>query len=165
MFLVIWMNNKGFTLVELLATIVILGIVMGIASYGVINAINSSKNKSEEVFVNKLGTFIDSYIVENTSIFNDNIKCGSFIKKIYSGDKTVDISKVGSFSITELVDKEFVDRSKFVNPKNKEDCYNSSVSVNVYRDDDYVYYYSVNFNGVCGLRKYNSLPEGVSSCM
>ena len=47
------MNNKGFTLVELLATIVILGVVMGIATYGVLSAINNSKLKSENCSLKK----------------------------------------------------------------------------------------------------------------
>ena len=57
-----FLNSKGFTLVELLATIVILAIISGIATYGVIGAINKSKAKSEQIFVDKLSNLIDDYL-------------------------------------------------------------------------------------------------------
>lgn len=40
------MNKKGFTLVELLSVIVLLGLIMGIASYGVIRAGNKAKERT-----------------------------------------------------------------------------------------------------------------------
>lgn len=40
------MNKKGFTLVELLSVIVLLGLIMGIASYGVISAGNKAKERT-----------------------------------------------------------------------------------------------------------------------
>ena len=40
------MNKKGFTLVELLSVIVLLGLIMGIASYGVIRAGNKAKDRT-----------------------------------------------------------------------------------------------------------------------
>ena len=43
------MNKKGFTLVELLATIVILGIVVGITMYSVNGGFKSAKEKTENV--------------------------------------------------------------------------------------------------------------------
>lgn len=67
------MNRKGFTLIELLATIVILGIVGGIATYGVINTINTSKLKSEKIFVDKLSNLIDDYLdLYSSELTKDN---------------------------------------------------------------------------------------------
>lgn len=40
------MNKKGFTLVELLSVIVLLGLIMGIASYGVIRAGKKAKERT-----------------------------------------------------------------------------------------------------------------------
>ena len=37
------MNRKGFTLVELLATILIIGLVLGLTAYGIISSVNSAK--------------------------------------------------------------------------------------------------------------------------
>ena len=56
------MNKKGFTLIELLATIVLLTVIGGIAITGVISIINTSKLKSEKVFVDKISNLIDDYL-------------------------------------------------------------------------------------------------------
>ena len=40
-------KENGFTLIEILATIVILGLIFGVVGYYVTNSINSSKEKSE----------------------------------------------------------------------------------------------------------------------
>ena len=75
------MNNKGFTLVELLAVIVIIAVLGSIATYGVINAIKVSKDKAEDAFLNELGKTIETYISFNTPS-KKNIDGINFTKKI-----------------------------------------------------------------------------------
>ena len=58
-------NNKGFTLVELLAVIVILGLLMAIAIPSVTKYITQSRKKT-------LISSIDSYITAVTTAVNDN---------------------------------------------------------------------------------------------
>ena len=58
-------NRKGFTLVELLATIVVLSLVIGITAYVVINAIGSAKEKSYKVTVKELESNASNYLLEN----------------------------------------------------------------------------------------------------
>ena len=48
------LNNKGFTLVEVLAVVVILGVIGGIATSSVISSINSSKEASYKIMVNNI---------------------------------------------------------------------------------------------------------------
>lgn len=148
------MNNKGFTLVELLATIVILGLVMGIASYGVISAINTSKDKSEAAFVKRLCGVIDSYLAENGDNLNGDIR------KVLSDGR--EVIKVGTIDLTELVKAKLVNESDLVNPKNKQSCYDASLSITVYRSDDWVYYYNFDFSGVCGISAVSTLPSEIS---
>lgn len=56
---------NGFTLVELLATIAILGLIIGIVVYVAINAVNNAKNKSYEVTINNIENVAVEYAMEN----------------------------------------------------------------------------------------------------
>lgn len=57
-------NRLGFTLVELLATIVLLGIVTGITGYAITNLIKSSKEKDYELLVGEIKDAIEIYYEE-----------------------------------------------------------------------------------------------------
>ena len=56
------MNRKGFTLVELLATLVILGIIVGIVIISVSGSLGGAKEKTEEVFVDTIKDAMDVYL-------------------------------------------------------------------------------------------------------
>ena len=159
------MNKKGFTLVELLATIVLLSIVMGIAVLGVSSAINKSKEKSEKIFVSEIDNVIQSYISYNRLhwsvvdvVVDEYEKCS----RVAADDSCVDadgnpeagtkvkVYNVTPFSISSLADKKYIEDGKLVNPKNKLNCLkNLSVvpDVLLYKDEDSVYYYYVDLRG------------------
>lgn len=48
------LNNKGFTLVEVLAVVVILGVIAGIAVTGVLSSINKSKKASYNLMISDI---------------------------------------------------------------------------------------------------------------
>ena len=56
------MNNKGFTLVELLATIVIISIVGLIAYFSGLGYIDNAGKKLEENFLNEISKEIDTFL-------------------------------------------------------------------------------------------------------
>ena len=58
-------NNHGFTLVELLAVIAILGIVVSITVYVGINAVNKAKEKSYKTTINNIERMAGTYLEEN----------------------------------------------------------------------------------------------------
>ena len=58
-------NNHGFTLVELLAVIAILGIVVSITVYVGINAVNKAKEKSYKTTKNNIENIAGTYLKEN----------------------------------------------------------------------------------------------------
>ena len=177
------MNKKGFTLIELLATIVILALIMGIASYGVISTINTSKLKSEKVFVEKLANLIDDYLDLNpptrssgrTYTFNKCkvSSCSSFTESnSYSVTATQVVKSDGSsIYLKDLVAANMVEESDLVNPKNKEQCLSKNgpeTEIKVYKDSDYVYHYYVDLSGTnCDISDENSiintLPENLKS--
>ncbi len=139
------MNEKGFTLIEMLATIVILGIVMGITGYSVIGTINNSKARSEEIFVEKIGLAIEEYL----SIYGSNLSSSETeycIRECGTEDE-VSIKKVGTFQIKKITETKVLDENKVINPKNKLKCFSSkNPNVTVYKDTEYVYYYYVDLS-------------------
>ena len=62
-------NKKGFTLVELLITIVILILVMSVTIYTAIRLINNSKEKSYEVTINNVIANANNYVTERNLFF------------------------------------------------------------------------------------------------
>lgn len=151
------MDNKGFTLVELLATVVVLGLVMGITAHSVLGVIEKSKDKSEKIFVDKLENSIDAYIsstrtsntleidsnaneiyYEKCKLYNDDGTCindGSYESTAYT---------MKSFPLSKISDSNLIQNKDITNPKNKKACDLSLVNVNLYRDSDMVYYYYAN---------------------
>lgn len=173
------MNNKGFSLVELLAVVAILGIVGGIATVGVISTINTSKNKSEKIFVDKLSNLIDEYLVlnkptqstGNTYTFTKckNADCSS----TYEATAT-QVKKSGNVSIylKDLVETNTIEQDKLINPSNKKKCLQTGngPEIKVYKDSDYVYYFYTDLSGTnttCEISPengvINTLPDNLKS--
>lgn len=67
-------KNNGFTLVELLTTILLISIVLGIATYSIINTLNKSKDESKNITYENLMTGARIYVQENQEkiIWKDN---------------------------------------------------------------------------------------------
>ena len=63
-------DKKGFTLVELLAVIVLLGIIIGISSPTIVNLISSSRSKAKEVSLSNVKKSAILYIKENSKDIN-----------------------------------------------------------------------------------------------
>jgi len=172
------MGRKGFTLVELLATIVIMSLVLGITSYSVIGIINTSKEKSEKIFVDKIGVAIEQYIAldgsklikDGTSYTFEKCKTSSCNdKKEVQADEVFDGSLGEYVNLSVLIEKNFFDDNKLVNPVNKKNCLvNKDPEIRIFKDSDYVYYYYVDLSGgntSCEISDENgilhTLPDGL----
>ena len=163
------MNKKGFTLVELIATIVLMSLVLGIGGYSVVGIINNAKNKNEEIFVKKISVAIDEYISLYGSSFVDNdvyqeytiYKCKYsscndneeskrevFVDEIYAPELE------NGFKLSVLLEENLFSDNKLINPVNKLNCLEDGKDpiIRVFKDSDYVYYY------------YVDLREGNTSC-
>lgn len=68
------LNNKGFTLVELLAVVVILAIVMGIAASSVLNSINNSRRSTLYSAAQNAANNLNTWVVEDAVISNNSDK-------------------------------------------------------------------------------------------
>ena len=173
------MNKKGFTLIELLAVIVLLAVISGIATYGVISFINTSKLKSEKVFVEKISNLIDDYLDLYSSELSETTNTYEFKKCKVSqcteynenNSYTATAIKLTSINLKTLVDKGIISESDLVNPKNKEHCLSGNgPEIVIYKDSDYVYHYYANLSGTnttCDITTengiINNLPENLES--
>lgn len=101
------MKKTGFTLVELLASIILVGVIIGITVVGYDRYIEKSEKNSFKESLNSLIKIIEIYIVENPDV---NYKNYINIKDIELEAENIDIINSGKFRYkynkVELVDIE-----------------------------------------------------------
>ena len=115
------LDNKGFTLTELLATLAVLSLVSTIVIYVAINVVNSAKDKSYLVTRNNVEKAAVSYLEENS----DKIH---FVKY----DDNIEYQCV---TVQNLIDTNYFDKD-VLNSKISKDKTISDIS-----DSDYIYIY------------------------
>lgn len=94
--------KKGFTLVELLGVIVVLGLVVTIVTPVIGNTINTSRDKALESQINIIETAAKEWGVENVG-------------------ELPDVGNVKTIELSELIDSGKLQNSKIINPKTKEE--------------------------------------------
>lgn len=135
------MNRKGFTMIELLVVIVVLGIVLAITFPNLTNAFKSGKIKSEEAFTDRLSQSIDSYVTLNSSSIV--FKSDGTAKKTDADKKTdVNIYK-GTITIQDIINDGIINEKDYKNPANENVNCNKDAQIDVYRDSDYVYCHKI----------------------
>ena len=95
------MNKKGFTLVEILAVIVVLSLIMLLTFPSIMKSFNNSKNKITELnkkqIEDAVKILIDEAIYCNMSNDTKNIlgsNCNEAVNTLMSG-KDIDVSRLG----------------------------------------------------------------------
>ena len=138
------MNKKGFTLVELLAVLIVLGIVAGFASTSIVKIMNSSKAKSEEAFVETIKDAMDVYLSggEAKGLSYNNCTVAAYSDYQYA-----------TITFDKIVNSKYkpINKNSLVNPANNKQCFTSSglgvISVSIYRIKEvYSYYYKIDKN-------------------
>ena len=111
-------KNKGFTLIELMAVIVILGILSVVIIPKIGDSITNSKNNAYNIQVENIKKGVNDYLVENGNIIKEGesktltlgiIKQGGYLpidiknpitKKSFSNESNINISKInGNYNI------------------------------------------------------------------
>lgn len=135
------MNRKGFTLVEVLAVIIVIALVFTLVAPSISDVYENSKLKSEEIFVERLSSVIDSYVKLNSGdiSFTSN---GTATKKEGESTYTVDIYK-GIITINNIINDKLLSKENYINAGNKEASCNINAEIEVYRDSDYVYCHKI----------------------
>ena len=135
------MNRKGFTMIELLAVIVVLGIVLVITFPNLTNVFKSGKLKSEEAFVDRLSQSIDSYVTLNSSSIG--FSSDGQATKTYGGtEHGVNIYK-GTITMNTIISSNIITGKDYKNPGNENVECNVNAEIEIYRDSDYVYCHKI----------------------
>lgn len=140
------MNKKGFTLVELLTTLVILGIVVSLTIVGMNISLNNTKKKTEEVFIGTIKDALKMYLDSDARKLKYDIEVCTISKalndsvKVYKTSSSVTLDTIINSKYSPLLEEDLV------NPNNEDAECKLAATVNIYRDDDYVYYYKTNKN-------------------
>jgi len=156
------MNKKGFTLVELIATIALLGIVMGIAIYAASGGFSEAKNKTEDVFIKTLQDALNIYTDSDAKRLSFATSSTCSIEKRFGNVNVYKNSTAITFNNVINSDYAPLSEAEMVNPANETKC-NLNAPVSIYRDDDYVYYYRVNKSDLgclTGEGYITNLPSG-----
>ena len=154
------MNNKGFTLVELLAVLVLLSIVVGI-TISVFNVnLGDSKKKTEEVFVDTIKDSLDMYLTSRQArSLNFSTQCSDMLQKTHGNVKVYKVST----NFKSVIESEYkpITQKDLVNPADEDlKCEDADeIEITIYRDSDYVYYYRVEKNEFNCLKNIGTLKE------
>lgn len=135
------MNRKGFTLVELLATLVVLAIVASIAGFSIVNIMRSAKEKNYALLVSNVKEAAETYYQE-CKYMSDKITCRAADDGGYN------------ISLNELITYGFLSGNGTGNNKNtlknpKDDIDIGGCSINVKVVDNMVVVTAVNPTGSC----------------
>lgn len=126
------MNKKGFTLVELLSVIVLIGLLLGLAIPGINKISSNMKKKSYSKKVSLVESAAILWGQDNRTLLQTNNDC-----KLSTGE-TVSCSKI---TITRLIEDNYLDSDnnsgEYTNPKNNKDM--KSCTVFVHKENNRVY--------------------------
>lgn len=162
------MNRKGFTLIELLTILVILGIIFGITVVSLNIDFGKAKGKAEEIFVETIEDAMDMYLdssdVKTLNFSSIPVSCLSKTHgkvNLYKSNTSITMVNVFNSEFKPIIE------SELVNPNNKDVKCNSNVNINVYRDEDYIYYYEIDRTGLKCLtldlgKKITNLPSSIT---
>ena len=143
------MNQKGFSLIELIATIVILGIIASITIFVVSSSFTKTKEKTEDVFIKTLEDALNIYIDSKDAkklTFNTEV---CTVNKRFNSSKIYQSNSLTFGYVIDPANNEYTPlvAEEFVNPANKDktgakEC-NLNSTVYIYRDEEEIYYYLV----------------------
>lgn len=123
------MNKKGFTLVELLAVLVLISLLMGLAIPGINRISNNMKKKSYNQKIKLIESAAVLWGQDNKTRLQADTDCSS------------EISKCKKITIADLIKENYLDSDnnsgKYINPKNDKDM--KDCVVFVYKQNKRVY--------------------------
>lgn len=166
------LNKKGFTLIELIAVIVIIALLFMFVVPNFSKYLEASRQKSEEIFYGEIENIINNYV----SLYKSELELDtSVVKKISKEDSLlgtsydVKVYRYKYLSFGNIIDKGILNEGEFVNPNGNIKYDKDSSTFTVYRDSDYVYCFSYTLKensedtgftkSTCSYDNYDDLPN------
>ena len=145
--------RKGFTIIELLAVLIILSIVVGISVVTISISLDNAKEKTEEVFIKNMKSAIEAYL-ENRVVAGETAITFSTTKYCTIAKRTYNVSAYKNTSTVKFSDiiNGSMSSFDFVNPVNKDVTCNDQATINIFKDEDQVYYYSFNLSNLSCMK-------------
>ena len=125
------MNNKGFTLVELLVSLTIVAIITIIVTFSIGSTLSISKDNSYEILKKNIINMANVYVMECES---NSINCDE--DYVWQNNKT-------SFLANKLLQKGYFKPEELINPINEKDI-SDCLLINVSVNENKVYTLSIN---------------------
>ena len=119
------MNNKGFTLIELIATIVILALVVGLGSYAITGIIKSSKEKSYTLLIENIENASETYYQECKYVNNTGVNCNQMDDNKYS----VSLGDLVNYGYLKGNGTNEQDKYTIVNPKTNDNISSCAIAI------------------------------------
>lgn len=116
------MNNKGFTLVELIATVVLLVLVMGIGAYSITAIIEKSKEKDYNLLIENIKNASEDYYIE--------CQYGDVDLDIIDCDGSIKLGDLVNYGYLTGNGKDSDDKYTLVNPNNKNSIVDCTIEIN-----------------------------------
>ena len=116
------MNNRGFTLVELLVTLVLIVILISIGSFSIVKVMEASKKKDYELLVDNIKGAVELYYQECT--YSKDVAVASGID---CGDNTVTLGELVTYGFLKG-NSEKSETLSLVNPKDNANIFNCKIS-------------------------------------
>lgn len=116
------MNNKGYTLIELLGTLILLGIIVAVTTVSVTKYLNNAKSDSYNHTVLSINEAAELYVTDNSQLFPElevptstfDITLQQLVDNDYLNDNIVDPRDNSVIPLTTTITIEVVSSTKIV---------------------------------------------------
>ena len=124
------MNRRGFTLVELLATIIILAIVVGLASYSIVSIMKTAKEKNYNLLIKNINDAAELYYQE--------CKYGKLTNNSICTNFTITLGELVDYGYLKGNETETDDRYTIVDPRTDDSLSDCEITVSYVGDKIHV---------------------------
>ena len=142
-------NNKGFTLVELIATVVILSLVITIGAVSITTIIKTSKEKDYELLVKEIKNAAEEFYIECNFASNSNIDSECQNSRNLDGSYQVELIKLVSTGFLKGNSADKNNNLMIINPLDNNSIGDCKIKYTYQKDSGVLTVEAINQTGSC----------------